>query len=366
MKERERKGVHRNVGVLLSGGVDSSVAAHLLLQEGFSISGVFITIRNPSHIPCTTEIDQQDAMRACAALNIPFIEYDATDIYQKKVIDPFVEAYRRGETPNPDVLCNQFVKFDAAFSFMQAKGFDYIATGHYGQVRVIDGMHRLCQSVDTNKDQTYFMYAMPQKALNKTLLPIGKYTKQEVRKLAHNTKLPAAKKKDSTGLCFLGAVSMQDFLSAYIKPKQGDVCLFNDGTKVGTHNGVWFYTPGQRHGFTITNNSQGPYVVVDKDMEKNTLMVQKGNMLHTNGHHQFTLKDTMFRRIPKKNESLVARYRHQGDLHPVSISMHTNSIMVTFTKKHVIANGQPVVLYGNNKECLGGGIVLGQPNITLS
>ena len=359
MSEAKKSRACGRVGVLLSGGVDSSVAAYLLLRDGFSVSGVFITIWNPSHIPCTAAADRQDAMRACAALGIPFIEYDATDVYRRKVIDPFVEAYRRGETPNPDVLCNQFVKFDAVSSFVQEEGFDYIATGHYAQVREVGGVRRLYCSVDSEKDQTYFIYTLSQETLDCVLFPVGTYTKQQVRVIARDADLPAAEKRDSVGLCFLGDVSMQDFLSAYIEPKQGAVCLFGERKVIGTHNGAWFYTPGQRHGFSVTDGGRGPYVVVDKDVEKNVLFVQKNDVACVTGSTQFTLGDIVFRRLPADGESVVARYRHRGELHSVLLVVDSDSAVVTFTEKQVIAKGQSVVVYGDGGECLGGGVVLG-------
>ncbi|MCY4576993.1 MAG: tRNA 2-thiouridine(34) synthase MnmA [Candidatus Kaiserbacteria bacterium] len=354
----EKDRVGQRVGVLLSGGVDSSVAAQQLLQAGCVVSGVFITIRNPAHIPCTAMADRQDAMRACAALDIPFLEYDATAVYQEKVIEPFVEAYRQGETPNPDVLCNRFVKFAAAFSFVLGKGFSCVATGHYAQVREVDSMHRLYRSVDVEKDQTYFIYTIAQEVLNRVLFPVGGYTKQQVRAFARDAGLPAAEKKDSVGLCFLGDVSMQDFLSAYIEPKTGEVRLSAGGAVVGSHDGVWFYTPGQRHGFTITIGERGPYVVVGKDVAHNVLFVRPSDDV-VDGSDRFTLKDAVFRRLPVDGEHLVARYRHRGALYPVLLELHDDFVVVVFTEKHVIAKGQSVVVYGHDEECLGGGVVSG-------
>ena len=357
MKVSEKKAAGERVGVLMSGGVDSSVAAYQLLQDGCAVSGVFITIWNPPHVPCTAAEDRQDAMRACAALEIPFIEYDATEAYREKVIEPFVEAYRRGETPNPDVLCNQFVKFDAVSLFVREKGFAHIATGHYAQAWEVDGTRRLYRSVDPEKDQTYFIYTLSQEMLDCVLFPVGTYTKQQVRAIARDADLPAAEKKDSVGLCFLGAVSMQDFLSAYIEPKVGAVCLSESKKNIGTHSGVWFYTIGQRHGFTITDTAQGPYVVVGKDIEKNILFVQKGAVADAPGSRQFTLGDIVFRRLPADGERLVARYRHRGDLHPVSLTVRGDSAVVVFSEKHTVAKGQSVVVYGEDGECLGGGVV---------
>ena len=343
------------IGVLLSGGVDSSVAAHTLLQAGREVCGIFITIWNPSHIPCTAKKDRQDAMRACAALGIPFLEYNATEVYHKKVIEPFVEAYRRGETPNPDVLCNQFVKFDAVFDFAQKKGFVRIATGHYAIVREADGVCRLYQSADKEKDQTYFIYTITQEVLNRTLFPIGGYTKQRVRSIAGDAGLPAAQKKDSVGLCFLGDVSMKEFLSEYINPKEGVVRHQTDGSVIGTHDGAWFYTLGQRHGFTVAKPEKGPYIVVGKDVTKNILFVrQEGDAI--SGRRQYALSDVVFRRLPKDGELLAARYRHRGKMCPASLSVRDNDAEIVFEEPQHIAAGQSVVVY-EGRECLGGGVV---------
>lgn len=354
----KKKDCNKQIGVLISGGVDSSVAAYLLSQEECSVHGVFITIWNPPHIPCTAAADRQDAMRACAALGIPFLEYDATKVYREKVIEPFVEAYHRGETPNPDVLCNQFVKFDALYTFLREKGFGYIATGHYARVKNVNGNRRLYRSVDEDKDQTYFIYTISQEALDHTLFPVGGYTKSQVRSIASAAGLPAAQKKDSVGLCFLGDVSMRDFLSAYIEPKEGQVHLFDSGEVVGTHDGAWFYTIGQQHGFTVISADRGPYVIVRKDVEDNVLFVRKGR--DVGGTRKFHLVSTLFRRAPDRKEVLHARYRHRGDLYPVSCSVgNDGTAEVMFTNSHSIASGQSIVLYGEDGECLGGGVVGG-------
>ena len=352
--DEQKRGLR--VGVLMSGGVDSSAAAHLLLRDGYDVSGVFIAIRNPSHIPCTSVADRQDAMRACAALGIPFLEYDATDEYRQKVIDPFVEAYRRGETPNPDVLCNVFIKFGVVFDFLRGRGFDRVATGHYARAVFSDGAQRLCRSADERKDQTYFMYTISQEVLDCALFPVGEHTKAQVRSIALKVGLPAARKKDSVGLCFLGDVSMKDFLSVYIKPKEGEVRLAGSGKVIGVHDGSWFYTIGQRHGFTVSGSDKGPYVVVQKDVRCNTLFVQKDAVI--GGCKEFHLTDSVLRRVPARGKPVYARYRHGGEVHPIEMAAgDTDSVKIVFANSHAIAPGQSVVLYGEDGECFGGGVV---------
>ena len=346
----------------MSGGVDSSVTAHILQQKGCDVWGIFITIRNPSHIPCTSTADKQDAMRACAALGMPFREYDATAQYQEKVIEPFVEAYRHGETPNPDVLCNQYIKFDAVFSYAKSIGCSHIATGHYAQVNKVGTTNHLCQSVDTDKDQTYFMYTISQDALNHLLLPVGGYTKQQVRERATDAALPAAKKKDSTGLCFLGDISMKEFLSAYIDPQEGQVVLADGRHPIGVHEGVWFYTLGQRHGFTITEGPRVPYVVVGKDTDRNELLVAQNEQEQETGLCRYKIRESIFRRIPKttdtgQSEGVFARFRHRGKLIPVTLSIDGSTVESVLGEAHMVAPGQSAVVYTADGECIGGGVV---------
>ena len=231
-----------------------------------------------------------------------------------------------------------------------ARGFDAIATGHYAQIHRNDGEARLFRSVDGDKDQTYFIHTVSSDLLEKIVFPVGDLTKQQVRSLAARAGLPAAAKKDSTGLCFLGNVTMKDFLSAYLPMTPGEVRLPN-GTVVGEHDGAWFYTLGQRHGFRTA--VQTPLVVVRTDVHGNVLIVDTAP--DNAAKHTFHLTDTVIRRLPPG--PLLARYRHQGALHCVSVTSGAGEIR--FDRPQLIAPGQSVVLYADDGECLGGGAVCG-------
>src|SRR5690606_21910140 len=263
----------QKVFVGLSGGVDSSVAALRLIKEGYEVVGVFIKVWQPDFLRCDWESERLDAMRVAASLGIPFLTCDAKEAYKKEVGEYFVNEYLAGRTPNPDVMCNRYVKFGAFWEFAKAHGADFIATGHYAQVVKTEDGFELRRGVDAKKDQTYFLWTLTEEDLSHTLFPIGDTPKDEVRSEAKAAGLPTATKKDSQGICFLGQVDIPEFLSHFTKLVKGEV-RDTSGKVVGEHKGALLYTHGQRHGFTIFGETNAaPSYVVAKDLESNTIIV---------------------------------------------------------------------------------------------
>lgn len=254
----------------LSGGVDSAVSAAILKDAGHDVVGCFIKIWQPEFIECTWREDRLDAMRVAVALGIPFKEVDLSNEYKKNVINDLLEGYARGETPNPDVLCNRSIKFGSFLSWALAEGAEKIATGHYAQVTTQNSEYALLRGIDSEKDQSYFLARIAYEALPRVLFPIGGMTKRAVRAEAKRRGLPVATKPDSQGLCFVGDVSMPEFLSRYIQITAGDV-LDGSGKAIGRHEGAPLYTIGQRHGFTHT--ASVPLYVHSVDIRRNTITV---------------------------------------------------------------------------------------------
>jgi tRNA-specific 2-thiouridylase len=348
MKAQAQKKVY----VGMSGGVDSSVSAALLKKEGFDVTGVFIKVWQPDWINCTWREDRLDAMRVAAQLDIPFITLDLEREYKEEVVDYMVSEYRAGRTPNPDVMCNRFVKFGGFYSWAMKHGADFVATGHYAQV--IDG--KMIMGNDQNKDQTYFLWTLTGEQLAHVLFPVGNIEKPEVRKLAKKFGLATADKKDSQGLCFIGKIDVKEFLSHYIDEKPGNV-VNEKGEVIGHHDGAFFYTIGERHGFTITKKTphDEPYYVFAKDIEKNTISVStKENQ--PEGKTSVKLKDVNWTSgFPGKNVKAMARSRYREALQEVLIN---DENLVTFTTpQFTLSPGQSLVIY-NGRECLGGGIIM--------
>ena len=396
----------KKVFVGISGGVDSAVSATLLKKQGYEVVGVFMRTWHPDFLECNEEEERRDAMRVAAHLDIPFLTFDLKEEYKKGVVDYMISEYKAGKTPNPDVMCNKEIKFGIFLKKSLSMGADYVAMGHYAQGKKMlfsHGSHSilniidralianaeentsfcLIKSIDPSKDQSYFLWPLKQKQLEKILFPIGHLKKSEVRVLAKKFGLPVAEKKDSQGICFLGAVDLKEFLKHYIKEKRGKV-VNEKGEEIGYHDGVIFHTLGERHGFTITKKSpkDGAYYVVGKDLKKNILIVsQDKNFKHKNlknfGAFAFEdirtgdqhdaenlsdfclyLKDTNWiLKIPKPNKEYTAQIRYHGEFLSCRIKCaKSNFAQAIFRKSVLVASGQSCVIYDGNI-CLGGGIV---------
>lgn len=346
----------------MSGGVDSSVSAALLLREGYDVVGVFIKVWQADFLPCTWREERREAMRAAAHLRIPFLTLDLEKEYKEGVVDYMIREYGRGRIPNPDVMCNKEVKFGAFLEFARAHGADMIATGHYARVlRGDDGAMHLFAGKDMNKDQSYFLWTLTQEQLSYTLFPVGDLLKSDVRALAREFGLPNAEKKDSQGLCFMGQVHMGDFLKHYLATKKGAV-VDREGNVIGEHDGAMLYTIGQRHGFSTTKRTERelPYFVVAKDIADNTITVSHRDPNAKIGlMHRVTLEDIHMINPPSSAQRLLLRLRYRDILHPIaSLEMIDHSRMCVSFAEGIewVAPGQSAVLY-RDEECLGGGIV---------
>ena len=343
----------KKVFVGMSGGVDSSLSAALLKEQGYDVTGVFIKVWQPDFIECTWKEDRLDAMRVASALGIPFVTLDLEKEYKQGVIDYMIEEYRVGRTPNPDVMCNREVKFGAFWKWAKNQGADYIATGHYART---DNEH-LFASRDANKDQTYFLWTLTKEDLSHILFPIGHMTKSDVRKEAERRGLYTSKKKDSQGLCFVGSIDLKTLLKEYIDEQEGAV-LDRDGNRIGTHSGSTFYTIGERHGFTITKKTSedAPYYVVGKDLASNTLTVS---------HEKPTVETaciplsrvSFVSDIPQEGKIYEARGRYRAPCAKVTLSKNGEGWSANVLEGELIrTGGQSLVVYDGNS-CLGGGIM---------
>lgn len=346
----------KTVFVGVSGGVDSSVSAALLKDQGYNVVGVFIRTWQPDFIECTWRDERRDAMRVCAHLDIPFLECDGEEAYKKGVAEYMISEYKLGRTPNPDVMCNREVKFGVFWNFAKSHGADFIATGHYAQ----NINNKLVKGNDESKDQSYFLWTLNSDDLEHTLFPIGHLPKTEVRKLALKYKLPTAVKKDSQGVCFLGPLDMKDFLSHYIEPKNGDV-LNEKGEVIGSHDGAVFFTLGERHGFNITEKGTNdePYYVISKDINKNTITVsQRSNYSGpTPENNEYILiNSNILKDSIDQNIKYTAQIRYHGEFLDCFVSSVDKNIKVIFDNSVLVSAGQSIVVYDGDV-CLGGGIV---------
>ncbi|MFA7310032.1 MAG: tRNA 2-thiouridine(34) synthase MnmA, partial [Candidatus Paceibacterota bacterium] len=345
------------VFVGLSGGVDSAVSAALLKEQGYTVVGAFIKIWQPEFIECTWAQDRLDAMRVCVTLGIPFREIDLSAEYKKEVVGEMIAAYAAGETPNPDIACNRTIKFGAFAAWARAEGADAVATGHYARIKKGDGKAELLRGIDESKDQSYFLYQLDGRDLMRILFPVGGMKKDHVRAHAKRLALPVAHKADSQGLCFVGDVSMRDFLKRFIPVEPGDV-VDETGVLIGSHDGAALYTVGQRHGFTLTVQGPPRYVTkVDTHANRITVSADRSHA----GKRDRQLRDVHWigeaPALPT-NVSVQARYRESPV--PARMSLEDGHPRITFETPHIASAGQSVVFY-DGERCLGGAVIAPDP-----
>lgn len=361
----------KKVFVAMSGGVDSSVAALLLKNCGYDVTGIFARCFN---VDGCAERDSEDARRVADKLGISFYVFDFEEKYKERVVEYMIKEYEAGRTPNPDVMCNKEIKFGLFLDKALESGADYLATGHYVrlQKKVLNSksqtIYKLYRAKDKNKDQSYFLWTLIQKQLKYCIFPLSDYLKSEVRELAREADLPVADKKDSQGICFLGQISLPDFLETYLPPKEGDVITVK-GEKVGVHKGIQFYTIGQRHGLDLRHKNKNlgikrevetkPYYVAEKDRDSNTLVVaeEDNKILYKN---KVVLDGVNIVTGELKTPMTVrARIRYRQPLFNALLKNDNSGKWVLEFEKpqKFVAPGQSAVFYSSNGAMLGGGTI---------
>lgn len=352
----------------LSGGVDSAVAAHLLKSAGYDVTCCFMrnwdsalnndTLGNSTlnNDICPQEEDYNDAKAVADKLGLPLLRSDYIEEYWNSVFQNFIEEYERGRTPNPDILCNKYIKFDHFLRFAMDKGFDRIATGHYFKSKEVDGQLRYFKAADLNKDQSYFLAQVDKKALDLSVFPLGDIDKGEVRRIAHELDLPIADKKDSTGICFIGERNFREFLKNYIPMRRGDIIDIDTLEVVGQHEGVYYYTIGQRKGFGVGGN-RGPYFCVGKDVKKNILyLTSVKNEEYLYSDSAYISGINWIRKINDGDIQCKFRYRQSDNQVHIKL-LSDNEALLTYPQKiKAVTPGQQAVFYDDG-ELLGGGVI---------
>jgi tRNA-specific 2-thiouridylase len=348
----------------LSGGVDSAVAAALLVEQGYRVDALFMKNWDEDDEPgyCPAEQDLADARDVAARLGIELHTVSFSAEYWDRVFEHFLAEYRAGRTPNPDILCNQEIKFRAFLDHALDLGADGIATGHYARVAGLTGQRRLLKGRDCNKDQSYFLYRLDQRALQHSRFPLGDLEKHQVRQLAQQRGFANATKKDSTGICFIGERKFRDFLGRYLPAQPGDIVDL-EGARLGRHHGLMFHTIGQRQGLGIggiQGNSGEPWYVVDKDLDGNRLVVAQGSRHPALYRSCLRAADLHWisGRAPATPLACEARIRYRQSVQACRLSVTGDTATVDFEQpQRAVTPGQAVVLYSAD-ECLGGGTIL--------
>lgn len=352
----------KTVVVGMSGGVDSSVAAALLKEQGYNVIGLFMHNweEDDEDGCCTAANDFEDVKRVCNKIGIPYYSVNFAREYLDKVFSYFLAEYSCGRTPNPDVLCNREIKFGPFLDYAKKLGADYIATGHYAKIVHENGIHYLQKAKDQNKDQTYFLNQLNQHQLEMVLFPLGEMEKASVRQIATKYDLSTASKKDSTGICFIGEKKFRQFLKNFIPAKPGNIVDLN-GRVVGHHDGVMYYTLGQRRGLNIGGTKEGTgerWFVLDKNVSKNELIVSQGedDLLFSNGLVSY--KINWIPQQPKEKQfKCFAKFRYRQPEQKVTVTIENDKVLVAFDEpQRAVTPGQFVVFY-DEINCLGGGII---------
>ncbi len=347
------------VVVGMSGGVDSAVSALLLKQQGYDVIGVFMKNweEQDENGVCTAESDWRDVQDVCEIIDIPYYSVNFAKEYRERVFSLFLSEYRAGRTPNPDVLCNREIKFKAFLDFAMQLGAEKMATGHFVQS---NPQGQLLRGADGNKDQSYFLYMLHRPQLQKALFPVGHLTKGQVRQIAEENGLPVSKKKDSTGVCFIGERDFKAFLQGFLPAQPGDM-VTPEGEKVGRHDGLMYYTLGQRRGLGIGGRGDGrSFFVVDKDLKNNRLIVAQGEDHPLLYSRAAMASQATFIGEPLPENTpchLTAKFRYRQSDQPVTVTRQGDCLHFVFdAPQRAVTPGQSAVLYDGNV-CLGGGII---------